>query len=152
VGAPCFSRGSWTSVQRKSDSFRKDGLEGLRENSALSPVGTSESSPGRSPGLGMRHRAVPQGRLKTRLLRSAVPRGTVYLVYRYPCLRPGLLSARPCGTQLGERGSHADSLALDFRGQPGEMPTLIIVASPASVMKHDGDYIQDSLRQGIRLC
>jgi hypothetical protein len=27
------------------------GLKSLRENSALSPEGTSESSPGRSPGL-----------------------------------------------------------------------------------------------------
>src|SRR5258708_34256020 len=26
VGAPCFSRGSWTSVQRKSVSFRREGF------------------------------------------------------------------------------------------------------------------------------
>jgi hypothetical protein len=37
----------------------KGGLQSLRENSALSPVGTFESSPGRSPGLGVRYRAGP---------------------------------------------------------------------------------------------
>ena len=77
---------------------KPQGLKSLRENSVLSPVGTSESSPGRSPGLGMRHRAVPKGRLKIRTRCSAVPRGTVDLAYNYPGLRPGLLSARPYGT------------------------------------------------------
>ena len=65
--------------------------------SALSPVGTSESSPGRSPGLGMRHRAVPKGRLKIRTRCSAVPRGTVELAHHYPGLCPGLLSDVPTG-------------------------------------------------------
>jgi len=43
----------------------------------LVPLGTSESSPGRSPGFGMHHRVAPKGRLKTRLRCSAVPRETV---------------------------------------------------------------------------
>src|SRR6202035_3087191 len=49
------------------------------------------------PGLGMRHRAVPKGRLKIRTRCSAVPRGTVQLAYHYPGLRPGLLSDVPTG-------------------------------------------------------
>jgi hypothetical protein len=73
------------------------GLKSLRENPSLSPVGTSESSPGRSPGLEMRHRAVPKGRLKIWTQCSAVPRGTVELAYHYPGLRPGLLSDVPTG-------------------------------------------------------
>jgi hypothetical protein len=88
---------------------KPQGLKSLSENSVLSPVGTSESSPGRSPGLGMRHRTVPKGRLKIRTRCSAVPRGTVELAYHYPGLRPGLFSDVPTG--LSAEGSHADSKA-----------------------------------------
>src|ERR1700733_9639364 len=77
-------------------SYRRGSWEG-RAHSALSPVGTSESSPGRSPGLGMHHRAVPKGRLKIRTRCSAVPRGTVERAYHYPGLRPGLHSDVPTG-------------------------------------------------------
>jgi hypothetical protein len=41
----------------------------------------------------------PAGASETRLWCSAVPHGTVLLAYHYPGLRPGLLSARPCGTK-----------------------------------------------------
>jgi hypothetical protein len=72
----------------------------LRENSALSPVGTSESSPGRSPGFGINHQVVPKGRLKPRLRCSAVPRGTVHLAYHYPGLSSWATFRRPYGTKL----------------------------------------------------
>jgi hypothetical protein len=71
----------------------------LRENSALSPVGTFESSPGLSPGLGMRHGAVPKGRLKIRTWCSAVPRGTVELDYHYLGLSSWATFRRPYGTK-----------------------------------------------------
>jgi hypothetical protein len=96
----------------KFQSKKAQGLKALREISPLSPVGTSESSPGRSPGLGMRHQAVPKGRLKIRTLCSAVPRGTVELAYHYPGLCPGLLS--DVSARLSAVSSRADSKAPVF--------------------------------------
>ena len=71
-----------------------DGLQSLRENTALSPEGTSDSSPGRSPGSETRHRAVPQGRLKTRLRCSPSLTGL-----------PSLIVI----TQVVQEHSHADA-------------------------------------------
>jgi hypothetical protein len=77
----------------------------------LSPAGTIELSPGRSPGLSRRVRKVPKGRLEIcwtpfrmwnldrgmRMVIPAVPAGLDRVSESNPGLRPGLNSAVPAG-------------------------------------------------------
>jgi hypothetical protein len=74
----------------------------LRENhrSELSPAGTPELSPGRSPGLGRERRLVPEGRLNPFPAVSAVPTGLAELLDVFPGLTSWAKFRRPCGTQL----------------------------------------------------
>jgi hypothetical protein len=61
-------------------SLKAKPVKSLRENwNWLSPEGTAELSPGRSPGVGAHKRVVPQGRLKRSPAIPAVPTGLFVL-------------------------------------------------------------------------
>src|ERR1700733_6248784 len=99
-----------TTLSRAATSLKNDqgfrvcisktlGPKSLRENSALSPAGTSESSPGRRHGLGKRDREVPLSTVEYSFPVFIRPSRDCPACLSLPRTTSWATFSRPCGTK-----------------------------------------------------